>query len=151
VDNATLKSATVLVCLLYLCLLQQVLASELGSDWRSKVQSFETYPFAAASIGQVHQAKLIDGRDVAMKIQYPGVAKGIESDIDNLVSVLKIWNIFPQGTNTTYTVIIFLRPHIQQAQAIKLAKNNRNKDLCKTLAKLSSAIFQLIQTYFFRE
>jgi len=74
-----------------------VLSSELGSDWRSKVANFEDKPFAAASIGQVHLATLHDGTDVAMKIQYPGVAKGIESDIDNLVSVMKVWKIFPEG------------------------------------------------------
>ena len=39
----------------------------------------------------------MDGREVAMKIQYPGVAKGIESDINNLVAVMKIWNIIPKG------------------------------------------------------
>ena len=70
---------------------------ELGDDWKSKLGSFEIKPFAAASIGQVHAATLPDGREVAIKIQYPGVAQGIESDIDNLMSVLKVWNIFPQG------------------------------------------------------
>lgn len=58
---------------------------------------FESQPFAAASIGQVHQAQLMDGRLVAMKIQYPGVAESIESDINNLVSILKVWNVFPEG------------------------------------------------------
>ncbi|XP_046751518.1 atypical kinase COQ8B, mitochondrial [Diprion similis] len=76
---------------------EKVLINELGSDWRSKLSSFEDKPFAAASIGQVHHAVLLDGTPVAMKIQYPGVAEGIQSDIDNLVSVLKIWNIFPEG------------------------------------------------------
>jgi aarF domain-containing kinase len=74
---------------------QKVLASELGKEWRSELTSFEMKPFAAASIGQVHRAVLGDGTDVAMKIQYPGVAKGIESDIDNLVGIMKIWNVFP--------------------------------------------------------
>jgi aarF domain-containing kinase len=75
---------------------QKVLASELGKDWRSEVTTFEVKPFAAASIGQVHRAVLRDGTEVAMKIQYPGVAKGIESDIDNLVGIMKIWNVFPK-------------------------------------------------------
>ena len=70
---------------------------ELGDDWRSKVQSFEDKPFAAASIGQVHLATLEDGRSVAMKIQYPGVAEGIESDINNLMSTLSVTNILPEG------------------------------------------------------
>ncbi|XP_014235469.1 atypical kinase COQ8B, mitochondrial isoform X2 [Trichogramma pretiosum] len=76
---------------------QKVLASELGHDWREKLATFDDKPFAAASIGQVHHATLKDGRPVAMKIQYPGVAAGIQSDIENLVGVMKVWNMFPEG------------------------------------------------------
>lgn len=70
---------------------------ELGPNWRKNFTVFEDKPFAAASIGQVHQATLKDGQEVAIKIQYPGVAKGIESDIDNLGGIMKMWNIFPKG------------------------------------------------------
>ncbi|XP_072930789.1 atypical kinase COQ8B, mitochondrial [Epargyreus clarus] len=76
---------------------EKVMVSQLGPDWRGRVQHFEEKPFAAASIGQVHLAVLHNGREVAMKVQYPGVAKGIDSDIDNLVGVLKVWNVFPKG------------------------------------------------------
>ncbi|XP_028035462.1 atypical kinase COQ8B, mitochondrial [Bombyx mandarina] len=76
---------------------EKVMSSQLGPEWRSKLQSFEEKPFAAASIGQVHLAVLHNGREVAMKVQYPGVAKGINSDIDNLVGVMKVWNMFPKG------------------------------------------------------
>ena len=77
---------------------------EFGNDWRSKMSEFEDKPFAAASIGQVHLGKLLDGRPVAIKIQYPGVAKGISSDIDNLVSVLNVWNILPKGETFAWTL-----------------------------------------------
>lgn len=50
-----------------------------------------------ASIGQVHRGVLLDGTHVAIKIQYPGVGQSIESDIDNLVSMLKVWDVFPKG------------------------------------------------------
>lgn len=76
---------------------EKVLEKELGHEWRDKLKMFEMQPFAAASIGQVHQAQLHDGRLIAMKIQYPGVAESIESDINNLFSVLKLYNIFPEG------------------------------------------------------
>uniref|UniRef100_A0A182LZP1 ABC1 atypical kinase-like domain-containing protein n=1 Tax=Anopheles culicifacies TaxID=139723 RepID=A0A182LZP1_9DIPT len=77
---------------------EKQLVSELGPDWRSKLQSFDQKPFAAASIGQVHRGiRKEDGMEVAIKIQYPGVAKSIESDIDNLVSMLKVWDVFPAG------------------------------------------------------
>uniref|UniRef100_H2ZDI2 ABC1 atypical kinase-like domain-containing protein n=1 Tax=Ciona savignyi TaxID=51511 RepID=H2ZDI2_CIOSA len=76
--------------------MKKVLVEEFGEDWRSKVKEFDEKPFAAASIGQVHRAVLHNGTEVAMKIQYPGVADSINSDIDNLVSLLKFWDIFPE-------------------------------------------------------
>lgn len=78
--------------------MQDVMEKELGKYWKEKFKSFEMKPFAAASIGQVHAGTLPDGREVAVKIQYPGVAKGIESDIDNLMMVLKFWDVFPKGS-----------------------------------------------------
>lgn len=76
---------------------ERQMVSELGDDWRKKLASFDQKPFAAASIGQVHRGVLHDGTEVAIKIQYPGVARSIENDIDNLVSMLKVWDVFPKG------------------------------------------------------
>lgn len=76
---------------------EQVMSNELGHAWRNEFLEFEDKPFAAASIGQVHWARIKDGREVAIKIQYPGVAKGIESDIDNLGGIMKFWDVFPKG------------------------------------------------------
>ncbi|XP_066597450.1 atypical kinase COQ8B, mitochondrial [Prorops nasuta] len=76
---------------------QKVLINEFGHEWRNKLATFEEKPFAAASIGQVHHATLLNGHSVAMKIQYPGVAEGIQSDIENLVGIMKVWNMFPDG------------------------------------------------------
>lgn len=76
---------------------ERVMTTQLGPDWRQRLISFDDKPFAAASIGQVHRATLLDGMQVAIKIQYPGVAQSIESDIDNLVGMLKVWDVFPQG------------------------------------------------------
>lgn len=76
---------------------ERVLTSELGNNWHLLLEEFDKKPFAAASIGQVHRGKLKDGMIVAIKLQYPGVAQSIESDIDNLIGMLKLWNVFPQG------------------------------------------------------
>ncbi|XP_076173990.1 ubiquinone biosynthesis protein COQ8, mitochondrial [Ptiloglossa arizonensis] len=76
---------------------EKVLVNELGRDWRNKLITFEDKPFAAASIGQVHHGVLLNGQDVAIKIQYPGVAMGIQSDVENLVGIMKVWDIFPKG------------------------------------------------------
>ncbi|ESO90083.1 hypothetical protein LOTGIDRAFT_218121 [Lottia gigantea] len=75
----------------------KVLNQELGYNWREKLQSFDEKPFAAASIGQVHKGILHDGREIAIKIQYPGVAQSIDSDINNLMAVLNVWKILPEA------------------------------------------------------
>ncbi len=59
----------------------QVLRAELGPDWRSRMADFDYVPMAAASIGQVHGVVTHSGQRAAMKIQYPGVARSIESDV----------------------------------------------------------------------
>jgi hypothetical protein len=73
------------------------LVSQLGEDWRSKLMEFDDVPIAAASIGQVHRAKLLDGTEVAMKIQYPGVAESIDSDLINLKRLVQMTNLLPPG------------------------------------------------------
>lgn len=73
------------------------LAAELGEDWRDKFKEFDDVPMAAASIGQVHRATLVTGERVAVKIQYPGVAESIESDLSNLKRLVTYTNILPKG------------------------------------------------------
>ncbi|KAL2325695.1 hypothetical protein Fmac_024753 [Flemingia macrophylla] len=77
--------------------LNQVLNDELGPGWSSNLISFDYEPIAAASIGQVHQAVMKDGMQVAMKIQYPGVADSIDSDIENVKLLLNYTNLIPKG------------------------------------------------------
>ena len=75
-----------------------VLASNLGADWRDLFSSFEEKPLAAASIGQVHSAVLkSSGARVAVKVQYPGVADSIDSDLNNLAILLTASRLLPKG------------------------------------------------------
>ncbi|PHH62179.1 hypothetical protein CDD81_7373 [Ophiocordyceps australis] len=75
-----------------------VLTSNLGSGWRDLFSEFEETPMAAASIGQVHKAILrSNGRPVAVKIQFPGVAASIDSDLDNLSILLNATSLLPKG------------------------------------------------------
>lgn len=68
-----------------------ILADQLGPRWRTaKFRSFDDTPAAAASIGQVHRAVWRDGREVAVKIQYPGVAKALMSDLTQLTRVARL-------------------------------------------------------------
>ncbi|MEU7643171.1 ABC1 kinase family protein [Streptomyces huasconensis] len=61
-----------------------VLVERLGEDWRDLFLEFEDKPAAAASIGQVHRAVWADGREVAVKVQYPGAGEALLSDLTQL-------------------------------------------------------------------
>jgi len=74
---------------------RKVLVQEYGKEWASLFEQFEFDPIAAASIGQVHRATARDGRDLALKIQYPGVARSIDSDVDNMALFMRMANILP--------------------------------------------------------
>ena len=76
--------------------LQGVLNAEWGAGWHKSFVQFDVRPFAAASIGQVHRAKTRDGRDLAIKVQYPGVRASIDSDIDNVSTLLRLPGLVPR-------------------------------------------------------
>ncbi len=75
--------------------LKRVLGREWGAGWEKKFERFDLEPFASASIGQVHLAKTVDGRELAVKVQYPGVAKSIDSDIDSMAALLTVTRVIP--------------------------------------------------------
>ena len=79
--------------------LQATLNAQWGDGWRKRFASFEVRPFAAASIGQVHRARTLDGRDLAIKVQYPGVRASIDSDVDNIAGLMRLPGLLPRGTD----------------------------------------------------
>ncbi|HWF56168.1 MAG TPA: AarF/ABC1/UbiB kinase family protein [Solirubrobacteraceae bacterium] len=68
----------------------KVIEEELGERLSGVFEEFDQEPIAAASIGQVYRATLIDGRDVAVKVQYPGVAQAVRADMQNLGLILRL-------------------------------------------------------------
>jgi predicted unusual protein kinase regulating ubiquinone biosynthesis (AarF/ABC1/UbiB family) len=74
-----------------------VLAAELGADWRGLFREFDDTPAAAASIGQVHKAVWSDGREVAVKIQYPGAGPALLSDLKQLSRLARMFSAFTPG------------------------------------------------------
>ena len=76
--------------------LQEVLKDGLGPHFGKKLRGFESRPFAAASIGQVHRLSTRDGRAAVLKVQYPGVRESIDSDVDNLASLLRVSGLLPK-------------------------------------------------------
>ncbi|GGE91992.1 ABC1 kinase family protein [Sphingomonas prati] len=76
--------------------LDRVLIAEWGKDWRRKFAHFQAHPIAAASIGQVHKARMRDGRTLAIKVQYPGVKDSIDADVDNVATLLRVSGMLPR-------------------------------------------------------
>lgn len=75
----------------------KVLAEDLGPDWRSSFAEFNDQPAAAASIGQVHRAVWHDGRQVAVKIQYPGAGKALSNDFAQLSRAGRLFGMLMPG------------------------------------------------------
>ena len=74
-----------------------MIEEEYGEPVHEHFAEFEPEAFAAASIGQVHRATLLDGRDVAVKIQYPGVAEALESDMRNAGVLVRLAKAIAPG------------------------------------------------------
>jgi predicted unusual protein kinase regulating ubiquinone biosynthesis (AarF/ABC1/UbiB family) len=80
--------------------IRKVIEQDLGERVSSVFADFDETPVAAASIGQVHRAVLEDGREVAVKVQYPGIAEAIQADMQNLRLALKLLNVVAPGIDT---------------------------------------------------
>jgi predicted unusual protein kinase regulating ubiquinone biosynthesis (AarF/ABC1/UbiB family) len=75
----------------------RVLVHEFGDDWRDRFISFEDVPAAAASIGQVHRAVWADGRDVAVKVQYPGAGAALLGDLTQIGRLGRLIGVLVPG------------------------------------------------------
>lgn len=81
--------------------LEKVLEGAWGKGWDSAFKQFSFTPLAAASIGQVHEATTKDGRHLAIKVQYPGVRKSIDSDVDNVAALFNLLHLVPRDDDIT--------------------------------------------------
>lgn len=88
--------------------LKKVLNAQWPDGWLRSFAKFDVRPIAAASIGQVHRATLKDGRDLAIKVQYPGVAQSIDSDVANVGALIRMSGLLPKGFT--------LAPYIDEAR-----------------------------------
>lgn len=92
---------------------RQVLDGAWGKGWISKFFAFNVRPIAAASIGQVHRAQTKDGRDLAIKVQYPGVRQSIDSDVKNVSALLRLSGLLPKGMDIK-NVLEEARAHLHE-------------------------------------
>ncbi|EPN4954987.1 AarF/ABC1/UbiB kinase family protein [Vibrio diabolicus] len=79
--------------------LNGVMESSLGTSWKAEFLSFNFKPIASASIGQVHQAYSDAGDNLAVKVQYPGIRKSIDSDVNNVGTLLKVVGLIPESVD----------------------------------------------------
>jgi predicted unusual protein kinase regulating ubiquinone biosynthesis (AarF/ABC1/UbiB family) len=77
--------------------MKKVIEGEYGESIDAVFETFDPVPIAAASIGQVYKARLHDGRDVAVKVQYPGVAQAVRADMQNLGIILRLMKMVAPG------------------------------------------------------
>jgi len=77
--------------------MKKVIEGEYGESIETVFETFDPVPIAAASIGQVYRARLHDGRDVAVKVQYPGVAQAVRADMQNLGIILRLMKMVAPG------------------------------------------------------
>ncbi|MCF6445771.1 AarF/ABC1/UbiB kinase family protein [Nereida sp. MMG025] len=89
--------------------LKKVLNAAWRDGWIKRFKHFDVRPIAAASIGQVHRATLKDGTELAIKVQYPGVAQSIDSDVANVGTLIKMSGLLPKGFE--------LKPYLAEARA----------------------------------
>jgi len=75
----------------------KVMTQSFGPDWRERFESFSDSPAAAASIGQVHRAVWVDGREVAVKVQYPGAGKALVADLNQLGRISRLFGVLVPG------------------------------------------------------
>jgi len=82
---------------------RRVVEADLGAPLGEAFADFSAVPVAAASIGQVHRARTHDGRDVAVKVQYPGVAQAVRADMQNLGMILRLMKRIAPGLDVQAT------------------------------------------------
>ena len=76
------------------------MAAELGPDWEKKFKSFERDAFAAASLGQVHRAETLDGRQIVCKLQYPDMQSAVAADLQQLKILMAVFERYDRAVST---------------------------------------------------
>jgi predicted unusual protein kinase regulating ubiquinone biosynthesis (AarF/ABC1/UbiB family) len=104
---------------------RRVLGREYGKGWEARFTRFDFEPIASASIGQVHAATATDGRELALKIQYPGVARSISSDVDNVATLLRLARLLPVEIDVSGIIAEAKRQLQQEADYLTEAASQR--------------------------
>src|SRR3954453_16903884 len=101
-----------------------VIEDDLGKPLSRLFSDFDEEPIAAASIGQVHRATTRDGRDVAVKVQHPGIAEAIHADLQNLRLGLKLLSVIAPGVDSA-AIAAEIRARIGEELDYELESSNQ--------------------------
>lgn len=106
---------------------EAVVTAELGSPPQKAFLDWNSTPVAAASVGQVHRAVTRDGRDVAVKVQYPGVGKAIETDLNNTEGLYRLMGAFALKGLDTKGLVNELRMRMLEELDYRLEATNQRE------------------------
>jgi predicted unusual protein kinase regulating ubiquinone biosynthesis (AarF/ABC1/UbiB family) len=106
--------------------MQKVVLDDLGGSLDEHFATFDSTPVAAASIGQVYRATLHDGRDVAVKVQYPGVAEAVETDLRNAAVLLPLVKRLAPGLDAK-AILKELRDRVGEELDYELEAQNQRR------------------------
>ena len=102
-----------------------VLAGQLGPGWRKRFREFDDRPAAAASIGQVHRAVWSDGREVAVKIQYPGAGPALISDLNQVGRMSRLVGLLVPGLDVK-PLVAELKARVAEELDYRLEARNQH-------------------------
>lgn len=106
--------------------MKKVIEAEYGDRIENVFESFDPVPIAAASIGQVYKAHLEDGRCVAVKVQYPGVATAVRADMQNLTVILRLMKRVAPGLDAK-ALGTEIRERIEEELDYELEASNQRR------------------------
>ena len=113
--------------------MKKVLEQEYDEPLDEVFETFDPVPIAAASIGQVYRARLDDGRDVAVKVQYPGVDTAVRADMQNLGMILRLMKSVAPG------------PRPQGAGRPRSARASRRSSTTSSRPRTSAALARIFR------
>jgi predicted unusual protein kinase regulating ubiquinone biosynthesis (AarF/ABC1/UbiB family) len=104
--------------------IKEQVESELGDNLANLFKTFNEEPYAAASIGQVHRAVLKDGREVVVKVQYPGVDRSCDSDLKQLRLTLKLGGLIKMPKASVDALFDEIKERLHEELDYELEANN---------------------------